>query len=552
MPGRAAVTAPVYYSFLPPGQTAVQLWKINPDGTGDQRVPINLIEPGFPSWSKDGRVLALTSVNPQRPNKLSRDVFVFDTVTGGLQIAAGFQDETTTEPVVVGGVIVGEQSKFSFVLPWSKALSPDNARIVVSGFVRSGFTQSPPPQEGMSGVSTVPVTRVYRVADGFPQELLFIGRVRTGFTLGGFGVDWHPTRNIVALAVDVDTPLDERPDIPAESSAIFLMDVVADPVGQNRVRKLTFPHASLRSDFVLTTLAHQTDYGPAFSPNGNQVAYLRALVIMDTNSQGVTQARPVVVSLRIVNLDGTGDRSVLDLNPGFFVNQLSWSPAGDQLAFDIGRQPAPQPLQGPPLLAQPETLELYLINANGTGLTRLHGPGAGNPAWSPRSAALTTPVAIITEPQDQTVEAGSKVQFTVNATGGRGPLQFQWRRNGVDLPGANGPTLELLGVPITAGADFSVVVSDGVESVISRAAKLTVLTSGGGGPAALQARLADGQLRLSWPANSGDLRLQTAPSLGGTVFWIDIGQDQIKTEGDSKTAIVPTSEARRYFRLTSN
>src|SRR5262249_4653084 len=64
---------PVTYVGLDPATGLGQLRLINSDGTGDRLIPLNFPEPGFPSFSKDGRFLAFTSHDPGRPNKQSEN-----------------------------------------------------------------------------------------------------------------------------------------------------------------------------------------------------------------------------------------------------------------------------------------------------------------------------------------------------------------------------------------------------------------------------------------------------------------------------------------------
>ncbi len=93
-------------------------------------------------------------------------------------------------------------------------------------------------------------------------------------------------------------------------------------------------------------------------------------------------------------------------------------------------------------------------------------------------AAQLTVSAVRTEHHDaagdQSVKAGQTAQFTVVATG-TAPLTYQWRRNGATISGA---TSASYATPATAtsdsGATFSVVVSNSVGSITSRAAQLTV------------------------------------------------------------------------------
>jgi hypothetical protein len=61
-----------------------------------------------------------------------------------------------------------------------------------------------------------------------------------------------------------------------------------------------------------------------------------------------------------------------------------------------------------------------------------------------------------------TVQAGTIVQFEARATNASPPLSYQWRRNGVDIAGATGPTYTLGGAQLgDDGALFQVVVAAG-------------------------------------------------------------------------------------------
>lgn len=90
-------------------------------------------------------------------------------------------------------------------------------------------------------------------------------------------------------------------------------------------------------------------------------------------------------------------------------------------------------------------------------------------------ANLTVLIApnIVTQPVDATADALSSTNFTVAATG-TGPLRYQWRKDGVDLPAGTNSILSLNQVsPSDAGA-YSVVVANDAGSVTSAAASLTV------------------------------------------------------------------------------
>src|SRR6202011_1089404 len=81
---------------------------------------------------------------------------------------------------------------------------------------------------------------------------------------------------------------------------------------------------------------------------------------------------------------------------------------------------------------------------------------------------------ITTQPANQTVTAGQTATFTV-AAAGTAPLNYQWRKNGVNIAGAIASSYA---TPVTtstdSGATFSVVVSNTAATVTSAGATLTV------------------------------------------------------------------------------
>jgi hypothetical protein len=80
-------------------------------------------------------------------------------------------------------------------------------------------------------------------------------------------------------------------------------------------------------------------------------------------------------------------------------------------------------------------------------------------------------------PQDVIVRAGDDATFTAAASSSKA-LTFQWRRDGVEIPGATLPSLTLESLMPTDGGLFTVVVSDGANNVESAPARLAVLRIG--------------------------------------------------------------------------
>ncbi|MBI5801450.1 MAG: immunoglobulin domain-containing protein [Verrucomicrobia bacterium] len=91
------------------------------------------------------------------------------------------------------------------------------------------------------------------------------------------------------------------------------------------------------------------------------------------------------------------------------------------------------------------------------------------------SAALfvNSPPFITAEPLSQILPPGSNATLTV-VVEGSGPLAFQWRRNGVVIPGATSPTLALTNLSAAEAGAYSLIISNVFASVISGTAVLTV------------------------------------------------------------------------------
>ena len=101
---------------------------------------------------------------------------------------------------------------------------------------------------------------------------------------------------------------------------------------------------------------------------------------------------------------------------------------------------------------------------------------------------------------------GETARFKVTATGSP-PLQYQWRKNGADIPGATNSSYT---TPATVAADngslFSVVVSNGAGSVTSNNATLTVRT-----PPTITTQPADQTVRVGQKARFSVTATGTAP-----------------------------------------
>ena len=93
-----------------------------------------------------------------------------------------------------------------------------------------------------------------------------------------------------------------------------------------------------------------------------------------------------------------------------------------------------------------------------------------------QSGTNATPPAfqIVGQPRNQLVLPGASVTFDVLVQAST-PLTYQWRRNGTDIPGANGPSLAFSNVQVDDSAYFSVNVNNGAQSLTSSPAFLLVM-----------------------------------------------------------------------------
>lgn len=88
-------------------------------------------------------------------------------------------------------------------------------------------------------------------------------------------------------------------------------------------------------------------------------------------------------------------------------------------------------------------------------------------------AVVIPPVVLLTQPSDQTVTAGLRATFKVEA-GGSGALTYQWRKSGAPISGATSDEFSIASVHASDAGSYRVVVSAGASSVESNPADLLV------------------------------------------------------------------------------
>ena len=88
--------------------------------------------------------------------------------------------------------------------------------------------------------------------------------------------------------------------------------------------------------------------------------------------------------------------------------------------------------------------------------------------------APTTAPMITTQPVSQAIIAGNDVTFTVGASGNPAPT-YQWKKGGVDIPGATNPTYTIAGTAAVSAGDYSCLATNSAGAVLSGIAQLSVI-----------------------------------------------------------------------------
>jgi hypothetical protein len=154
--------------------------------------------------------------------------------------------------------------------------------------------------------------------------------------------------------------------------------------------------------------------------------------------------------------------------------------AGSSVTFSVVATGNPAPtyqwsLNGTPLSgATKANLTLNNVKAANDGTYTVAVTNALGSVTS-AGATLVVDVApvITTQPASQTVDEGNTATFTVVATGTPAPT-YQWYLGGIPLSGATSSTLTIGNVQPANAGSYTVIVTNSISSVTSKAATLTV------------------------------------------------------------------------------
>ena len=122
---------------------------------------------------------------------------------------------------------------------------------------------------------------------------------------------------------------------------------------------------------------------------------------------------------------------------------------------------------------------IVTVMGGGVATLRVTYPQTATSASASAEAILTVaaPPIIVAQPQALSVIAGQSATFLVD-TISTIAATFQWRKNGVDIPGANAPSYVIADVVVANTGNYSVSVTNARGTVVSSAASLVVTTLG--------------------------------------------------------------------------
>jgi hypothetical protein len=124
---------------------------------------------------------------------------------------------------------------------------------------------------------------------------------------------------------------------------------------------------------------------------------------------------------------------------------------------------------------------------------------------------------LFTQPiPSQVVAEGTNVTFSVEVEG-KPPLNYQWRHNGADLPGATSASLTVSNVTTNQSGNYTVTISNAAGTVTSEPGSLLVLA---GGLSVVDLHFYAGVTLFGLPARQYEIQYEEI--LGGTTNWVTL------------------------------
>lgn len=325
---------------------------------GVTAITSGLSDNGFPSISRDGRLVVVSGPDPAQPAQASTDLWLIDRVA---QTRNRIVNHSSTN--LSGGAV-------ATINPLYSHLSPDTSVVAVNDAI---LITSP------SGNSVTPQLNLYRVSDGFYLDLVEQGRGDFSdlFRAEFIGISWKPDGSGFATpAYETYIAQDGQP---RDLVGIQLFSYNALSGTATRQAVLSFP----RSFNLQPGLPSETHIFPAFSPNGTRLAYFNIFWPNPTLTQ------PATATLRVANADGSGVVDLRTFPAGQYPFGLTWSSDGSRLVYAIANQVN----QGGFWIASadPTTAQIWSIGSVVAGTpVRLSGVTAGYVPNLPRIDLLPT------------------------------------------------------------------------------------------------------------------------------------------------------------------
>jgi hypothetical protein len=197
-------------------------------------------------------------------------------------------------------------------------------------------------------------------------------------------------------------------------------------------------------------------YGPAANPN--DVALLR-------NAISWAAGTPVVPTPPLIVQQPGSQTIPAGSAAAFAVVARGTTPLSYQWQFNGASIPD----------ATNATLSLgYVLPANAGDYTVVISNPLGTVTSDPATLAVMVQAPVITtQPASQSVLGGGSVALSVTASGVPSPT-YQWKRDGVDIPGATNSTLALNDVTLADAGSYKVIVRNFAGNATSLPARLTV------------------------------------------------------------------------------
>jgi hypothetical protein len=362
-----SLRAQIAYAATGPNGTLV-LHQMNGDGSSESTLALPFNDPGFPTWSRDGLLLAFTASDPANPVSRGENVYAVSRATGAISQLTHYLD-----------IVDPNNGVLSRTYPFYKAFSPDRTALATFSLTQTGAGN------GGSGSTNLPVLEIHSLTATANPIQVHTDKSQNGRHHGGEGVDWSPAQNVLAAPLESSSPYLSGGGA-GETTAIYLIEPITAAVLQGHAVKLTSPRAD--ASIATGVMWGEHDYQPKFSPNGVGLAYVRSFQAHALLTSLTPD--PDIQTIHIINVNTGADTAIIQFPSGRYVTALDWSPDGTQLVFDVSIQ-ATNSVVGPLQQGTAETNQVYVINVNGTGLTQLRGNGNGTPSWS-----RTTPVLPIT------------------------------------------------------------------------------------------------------------------------------------------------------------